>query len=251
MLFAIKKASTSIILPPGIFIVILLLLGLRLMFSWRRTAGFICIVLAVTLYGLSVQPLSARLVAGLEARFPIPENPTGDAIVLLGGGHHPMLDRGSVGVPKGETWGRIFTAARLQKDLKVPLIVSSGSLHENTVPGAEVDKRFLMELGVDQDQIILETRSRDTYENAKYTKIIAEENVFESLILVSSPSHLWRAVMIFEKLGMTVTPYPVYENPAEHTGFHWTQFLPRYETLFYSSMALHEYLGYLYYRLIY
>jgi uncharacterized SAM-binding protein YcdF (DUF218 family) len=251
MFFLIKKILTNIILPPGIFIVVLTILGVRLIFSKRRMAGLACMFVALGLWGLSIAPVSNRLAAGLESKFPQPEFPQGDVIILLGAGYSLVPDLTGMGFPKSSMLGRIVTAARLQQKLDIPLIVSSGTGRKDIPADAVVAKRFLVDLGVDEERVICETKSRDTYENAKYSKEICSKYGFTHPILITSADHLKRAVMIFEKLGMQVTPFPAYYRSRPNIKYSWMALFPYHENFSDSVRALHEYLGHVYYQWVY
>lgn len=57
-------------------------------------------------------------------------------------------------------------------------------------------------------KIILEDKSRDTFENALYTKEICIRSGFKNSMLITSASHMSRAVLSFKKVGMDVMPFP-------------------------------------------
>lgn len=251
MLFELKKMLTSLVLPPGIFILVLILIGSRLAVSRRHLAGLGCIVVALAMWLLSTMPVANRLTSGLESRYSQSDSVKGDVIILLGGGYSPVPDLTGEGFLKNEMLGRIITAARLQKKLDIPIIISSGTNFENVIPDSIVAKRFLVDLDVDENKVFCDTQSRDTYENAKYSKEICQEHGFEHPILMTSGSHMKRAVMIFEKQGMQVTPFPAYFRSAPHMRFTWQTWLPRHDSFSNSVKALHEYLGYIYYQWAY
>ena len=135
--------------------------------------------------------------------------------------------------------------------MNIPIIVSSGKVHKDRIAGAPIVKRVLMDLGVDENQIILENKSRDTFENAKYSKEICDKMGFISPILLTSAYHLKRSYWIFEHFGMNINPFPAYFTTHENPRYSWYSFLPRYNNLANISKALHEYLGLIYYKIYY
>jgi uncharacterized SAM-binding protein YcdF (DUF218 family) len=147
--------------------------------------------------------------------------------------------------------GRIVTAVRLQKYLNIPIIVSSGKVYKNSSPGALIAKRFLIDLGVEEGQIVIEDKSRDTYENAKYTRDICLRNGYKNPILVTSASHLKRSLLSFKKIGIDIVPYPANFRSKPSKNYQLYSYLPRSNSLMTTSYALHEYLGILYYKLVY
>jgi uncharacterized SAM-binding protein YcdF (DUF218 family) len=64
-----------------------------------------------------------------------------------------------------------------------PIIISGGAAVPSGIPESEIGKRFLTKLGIRSDRIMIETRSRDTHENASYTKeLCAGKGVAEESI---------------------------------------------------------------------
>jgi uncharacterized SAM-binding protein YcdF (DUF218 family) len=86
MLFTLKKLVTPFILPPGIFILFLLIIGLVSLKRRHFRLGLLNLLLGIALYALSVSLVANRLVQGLEADFSFEVPVTGDVIVVLGGG---------------------------------------------------------------------------------------------------------------------------------------------------------------------
>src|SRR5690606_12821560 len=91
------------------------------------------------------------------------------------------------------------------------IVVSGGFIDffGSTVPEAEAMKELLMALGVAEEDIVLEGRARNTYENAIYVREIAEEQGFNEILLVMSALHMPRSLAIFEKQNFAVIPAPV------------------------------------------
>jgi uncharacterized SAM-binding protein YcdF (DUF218 family) len=112
-------------------------------------------------------------------------------------------------------------------------------------------KRWAQRLGVPETAILLEERSRTTYENAVYTKRILGD---ASVLLVTSAGHLPRATALFRKQGLQVTPYPcgytVRDRPEAAwdllTGF---DFIPDIRSLEKTTIAVVETAGIVLYRL--
>lgn len=87
-------------------------------------------------------------------------------------------DLSGEGVPASQAYPRIVTAVRLHRRLGLPVIVSGGRIRAEDTPEAVIVKRFLVDLGVAESQVILEERSRDTHENAVFTKAVCEREGF-------------------------------------------------------------------------
>ncbi|HBO84913.1 MAG TPA: YdcF family protein [Deltaproteobacteria bacterium] len=198
---------------------------------------------------LSISPLADAIIRGLESDFKIHGNPESDVIAILGGGANWAPDLSGRGFPREETLARIITAVRLQKKLGIPIIVSGGQVFKNMPPEADVMKRLLTDLGVPSDKIIIEDKSRDTIENARYIRKISDDMGFKKVILVTSAYHMRRSVMSFKKTDMEVIPFPSNFKTWEGKEYGWESYLP--DTSDKIGIAIHEYLGLLFYRLVY
>ena len=131
---------------------------------------------------------------------------------------------------------------------QLKVIVTGGASNDDADAVATIAKRFLMDLGVPEDQIILEDRARDTAQNARLTTSICRQRGYSNPILITAAYHLKRARMAFDAAGMQVTPFPAYFLASKDTSYAWHLLLPRSGALNNSSKALHEYVGFLYYR---
>lgn len=244
-MFIFKKAITPFLLPPGIFIVILLLWGIWLLSRKQGRAGMVALLIGGCMWLLSVMPVSDALLGGLESGLSIPAHPEGDVIILLGGGVDDSVpDMTGEGAPSEDELARMVTAIRLQKSLRLPVIISGGAVYAGRKAEAPIVKRFLEDLDVPADKIIVEDRSMDTLGNARYVKSICEKVRFRKPLLVTSAYHMKRAVLSFKKVGMTVTPFPAQFKTRGVRKYGWHEYLPGgYGNV---STALHEYLGLLY-----
>ena len=85
----------------------------------------------------------------------------------------------------------------------------TGALLHDEGSEAPFARRELEDLGIAHDRILLEDRSRNTIENALYSKQIAQPKPGERWLLVTSAYHLPRAIGVFRKVGFAVEPCPV------------------------------------------
>lgn len=251
-MFAVKKIVAPFLLPPGIFIVLIIVVGLVLIRSRRWRIGMFNLFIGTALWALSTMPVANGLMQGLESGFSFPENPSGDVIILLGGGViGEVPDLSGRGAPTPLMTGRILTAVRLYRRLHLSIIVTGGRVYEDS-PAAEatIVRRFLVDLGVPGKRIIIEDRAKDTAQNARLSAAICRRHGFSEPILLTSAFHLKRACMAFEASRLPVTPFPAYFLHSDGAYYAPRHLLPKAGALHASAMALHEYLGILYYRLI-
>ena len=136
-----------------------------------------------------------------------------DGIVYLGGAINPLLSSAHGRLALNEAAERLTATAELARRYPHARIVLSGGighlLTEGSRPEAFWAARLLERLGVDPARITLEETSRNTIENAVNSRRIANPKPGETWLLVTSASHMPRAVACFEKAGFPVLPYPV------------------------------------------
>ena len=251
-MFIAKKIITAFLLPPGIFIVILLFSGLWFLFKKNWKAGIINCFLGISMWAFSISPVADAMLRGLESDFKIPENPNGDVIILLGGGIYDKVpDLSGIGAPSEDMLGRIVTAVRLQKRLNVQVIISGGAVFKGRKAEAPIVKRFLIDLGVPDKKVIIEDKSRDTIENARYTKEICKKYGFKKPILVTSAYHMKRSVMSFKKVNTDVLPFPANFKTWKIKKYGWEDCLPNAYAFKNVSTSLHEHIGFLFYKIAY
>jgi uncharacterized SAM-binding protein YcdF (DUF218 family) len=251
-MFIFKKILTAFLLPPGIFIVLLLFSGLWFLFKKNWKAGIINCLIGFFMWLLSISPVADAMIRGLESGLKIPENPNGDVIILLGGGVYDKVpDLSGIGAPSEDMLGRIITAVRLQKKLDVHVIISGGIVFKGREAEAPIVKRFLTDLGVPDKKVIIEDKSRDTIENARYTAEICKRFRYKRPLLVTSAYHMQRSVLSFKKVNMDVIPFPANFKTWKNKKYRWEYYLPDAHDLRWTSIAMHEYLGLLFYKVAY
>ena len=202
------------------------------------------------MWALSIAPISDAMIRSLESEYGIPKDIKGDVIILLGRGVRDKApDLTGLGAPSDMYLTRIVTAVRLQKRLHIPVIVSGAETSEDKILEDHIVKRFLVDLGISAEKIIIEDKSRDTFENVKFTKEICDRSGFTDPVLVTSAYHLKRAIMTFEKVGLNVKPLPAGFKSWPGKQYRWSSYLPG--DFLTASLAIKEYLGLLFYKFAY
>jgi uncharacterized SAM-binding protein YcdF (DUF218 family) len=234
-------------------------------------AGFVCFYLlkkkkpAMILFicGSSVLlffslPITTHvLLRGLEGRYPqFPIYEQTSAVVLLGGTTVEKVPP-RIYVEVNSNSNRIFHAARVFKETYSSRLVLTGGLigftSNDTIPEAYAMFELMNELfNIDTADMILEYESRNTRENAKYTKMALEQAGFDTdIILVTNAYHMPRSVGIFKKAGFKrVIPAPTGYLENEKFSRRPLNWLPNPACLLKSSIALHEYFGIVVYRIM-
>ncbi len=118
------------------------------------------------------------------------------------------------------------------------LLLSGGG--GGQVTEAEVMACVAREMGVPERDIILESKSKDTRDEALFIKPMVGNKPF---VLVTTASHIPRSMALFEKLGMNPIPAPIGHSVKDGQGLHYGAFFPWPGNLTNTEMAIHEYLG--------
>ncbi|MEO0949213.1 MAG: YdcF family protein [Cyanobacteria bacterium J06641_5] len=254
MFYALSKILPLFVYPIG-FACLALWIGFIL--AWRRSRWTplpIALALVVLLLASNAK-VSDALMRSLEWQYLPPEPvPEADAIVLLGGSTERALPpRPSVDLR--EEADRILHAAELYLAGKAPvLLVSGGNGDRLPPPEAENVMALLVRLGVPLEAIVLEPRSVNTYENARFSKEILERLGSKQVLVVTSAVHMPRSMAIFRKQGIEAIAAPTDYQSTEAPGpppvyARITTWLPDAQNLAHTSRALREYIGLVIYRL--
>ena len=132
--------------------------------------------------------------------------------MVLGGAISPGLSREYGETVVGGDAGRVIAIAKLARAYPNARIVYSGgdaSLLANGLPEAKFLYPLLDSFGVPRERVMLESRSRNTAENAAFTKELVKPKPGERWLLVTSAQHMPRAVGCFRRIGFAVEAYPV------------------------------------------
>jgi len=237
---------SNLLISMGIAGVLLLCTRFRRLASWLVATSLVLIAVA----GLS--PLGNVLILPLEQRFP-PWHPTGgppDGIVVLGGAISPEVSASRGVVALNEAAERITAAAALARRYPDARIVYTGGSDEliGGIPEAPFAVRELEDLGVAHDRITAEEQSRNTVENAVFSRLIAQPKPGQRWLLITSAYHMPRAIGAFRAAGFPVEAYPVdwrTRGPVDAT----RPFDLLSDGLARTDTAVHEWVGLLAYRL--
>src|SRR3954447_25939142 len=202
-------------LLPSNFLLGLGILGLILLATRFARTGRALVTVSIVLLAISgISPLGNLLLYALEERFP-PWQAAGRAphgIVVLGGPIDPQLSavRG-VPVFKGAV-DRLIAGASLAHRFPAARIIYSGGnaslLADDASKEAYVALGVFESLGIARERLIMERRSRNTFENAEFSKALAAPKPGERWLLVTSAYHMPRSMGVFRRAGFAVEAYP-------------------------------------------
>ena len=246
----LDKLLTAFALPVGAAILLGALALLAQGARFPRSALFclLAALLELTVFSLPVtaDALSARLTAPFPPQAP-DSYEEAELIVVLGGGLEGPTAKRPV-ADFNHAADRLFYAAELFHAGRAPAILASGGSvwGLSTETEAEASAAVLQRLGVPEGRLRLEGDSRNTRENALFSRTLAAET--QRILLVTSASHMRRAQGCFEAVGFTVIPAAT--DFEDYSGMDPVlRWLPSHDALATNSRMLKEGLGLLVYRL--
>lgn len=214
-MFFIASKVIFFFIQPSSLAFVALLLGILLVGrhpKWGRR--FLYAGLAMIVF-FGFLPTGNMLVLPLEERFgshvpPIP-NEKISGIILLGGFEDGSITRARGGLALNEAAERLTETLRLARalpDARVVFTGGSGSLFGGKGIGGPV-RQFFIDAGIAPERIVIENNSRNTYQNAVFTKALLKPAPQDRWLLVTSAYHMPRSIGVFRKVGFDVIPYPV------------------------------------------
>ena len=253
MFFYFGKIAVLMVGPLGLGIILLVI---ALVLYRGSKLGRIVLACGIGILWLfSTQVVSQAMLRGLEHHervYSLENAPVEPAIIVRGGFLRPP----NAIHKQGELTGggdRLVQAFRLYRAGKAPLILISGGdvpmFGKGAMTESEAARILLEEWGVPDTAIVVESRSKNTVENARFSHDLLAARGIHTVLLVTSAYHMPRAAGVFRKTGLEVVPVA-----ADHvTG--WPEpdvpfrVLPETGALSDSATALKEYIGLFVYRL--
>lgn len=243
----LEKIISSFILPPGLFILLLLILTIYLLnksnSNWIKFISgliFICLFFLSTAFGVRLLLHPLENYAEEISVNALEQHP----IVVLGGGlNYHSTEKAE---PSLHSLQRLIKGYQLQRRLECPLIYSGGiAIGQTKISEAAAAENFLRSLGMEPGMYIIEAKAQTTAENAIYLKKMIAEKDINQVYLVTSAYHMLRAAAVFKAQNIDFL--------AVHSGFiydhqlSWLDYLPNRGALTANLAALHEWIGLIWY----
>ena len=242
--FILKKTITFFVEPMGL-VVSIFALGLYFLYIQKNRYAKISLSASFGFLVLfSYPPFSNFLLKNLENKY---DNYQYDKnlkyIHVLGGGHNsdntqPLSSRLSDASTK-----RVLEGIIIHKNTPDSKLIFTGHKGKTNTPTAVMNANLALVLGVEKKNIIINPKAKDTYEEAEFSKTLVGKNKF---VLVTSATHMPRAMMLFKNKGMNPVAAPTYFKKSGEYDFLQ---LPSTTSFERSRMAIHEYLGILWTKL--
>ena len=204
-----------IVAQPVNLVDILVLAGIVLAFLRFRRLGIFVSATGFVVLALGIwTSLGAVLLHPLEDRFRRPDPAPADVagIVVLGGGFEGGVNLARGGYELNASGDRFVEAAILARRYPAARVVVTGGTGSLVLAGegdGDTAPRLLTALGVAPERLVMESRARDTLENALFTRELVRPQPGETWLLVTSAFHMPRSVGLFRKAGFDVVPWPV------------------------------------------
>lgn len=247
MFFSLSKLFW-LLSQPVTLVFLLILVGFFAL--WRGARKLALTALGLSSFILFVgcfTTLGAVLLTPLEERFSQPEQLPGhvDGIIVLGGYMDGEINAGRRGFELNSAADRLVETlrlARLYPDARIIVSGGKGTFFEESQPEADSTRSLLEALGFSGERFLYENQSRNTVENASYSKALAKPQEGETWLLVTSAYHMPRAIGCFRKAGFDVLAWPVDYKTRLNEGLtiYFEQPLPALSRL---SMAMREWIG--------
>jgi uncharacterized SAM-binding protein YcdF (DUF218 family) len=244
----LSKILPLFVMPLGVTLFLGLVALILLRKGKIRTAtGFVAVAM-VYLWVMATPIVGEGLLRRVESAFPpVPMSkvPEAGCMIVLGGVlQAPAPPR--IDVEFNDSVDRVYKAAELYQAGKAPYVIVTGGNQPWSRSGkaeAELIQDLLVKWGVPEEAIMLEGSSRNTRENALYTKNVVDSIHCDDALLVTSAAHMPRSVGAFRAAGISVTPVSTDVRSADTDDMTVMEFLPNAKALKMSSDAIRELVG--------
>ncbi|RXJ98733.1 hypothetical protein CRU98_08180 [Arcobacter sp. CECT 8986] len=238
-MFFLKKLISSFLMPLPIGVILIALAAIFLYKKSYFKSKVFLVLSCLWFVSLSYEPVVNRLLTPLESSYKALKVIPTDVkyIVVLGSGHTSNEQLSITSQLSQVALNRFLEGYRIYKNLPESKLIFSGYEGPDKTPHALMQKKLALELKVKDKDIITISKPKDTTQEAVAIKNLLHD---EKFILVTSASHMKRAMKIFKKLRLNAIAAPT-NHLAKNEGRYFSR-LSAYN-LYKSKVAFHEYLG--------
>lgn len=237
------KIGWMLVRPSSLLVFLSILAMYRRAMRWGMLSLWgVILVLPVGLWAM--MPLENRF----QSPRSLPDQITG--IVVLGGALDEQLSASRAAPALNDAAERLtemLRLARLYSDARILFTGGSARMTGNSLREADFVSKFLAQQGIAQGRVQFERDSRNTAENAVFSYHMIQPQPKETWLLVTSASHMPRAIASFKAAGWQMTAWPVdYQTRADGTAAFFPQVSRNLALL---DAAFKEYIGLVAYRM--
>ncbi len=239
------------LLPPGLNLLIIILGGIIWCY-WQMAGKIVMMIGIVSLWLLSAPIIAYNMIDILQNQYPLLQmdqlntSTSHHAIVVLGGGETVQAEYGNKNTVSDFTLHRVDYAAYLHQKTHLPIIVSGGKANREGVSEAELMSNILKK-NFHIKTILKEDKSLNTADESQFIAPMMKQYHFDAVYLVTHAWHMPRSVFAFQCAGIKVIPAPM-GYYVDKPDFALINFLPNIDALHVSSVAIHEFIGLLWYH---
>ncbi len=246
MSFYLSKIIWVILNPFNIFIFFIVLTTILYLFKFKKMSIIIFLTNSFFILVICFLPIGNYLIHLIEKEYHSNINIPNkiDGIIILGGATNPLMFKEYKQISVNGSAERLIESVyviKKFKDSKVIFSGGSGVVSRTDLAHSHVAKSFFKKMGFEDDRIIFEGNSRNTYENILFSKEIANPKINENWLLITSASHMKRALLIGSKHNWNFIPYPVDFKTKKK--FKFTPNLSLLSNLNSFQEGSHEWLG--------
>ena len=243
---AILKGLVATFVMPLPFALLLTVIGLAALGRGYRRAGLGSVITgALVVFLASWGPVADGLLGPLERQHPpvvaVSDNSQTRAVVVLGGGWYPEAPWPVTSQINDSAVVRLMEGIRLYRAVPGARLIATGGNRRGGDPAAWGYAQAAMQLGVPEGDIVTLDTPEDTAQEAAAVRDLLGAG--EGFYLVTSASHMYRAVRHFHTVGLEPTPAPTRHKTARETPDRLGYWVPKAQHLRKTERALYEYMG--------
>ncbi|MGF1723239.1 envelope biogenesis factor ElyC [Photobacterium nomapromontoriensis] len=242
-MFELKKIVSAFLMPMPAMLIIGFI-GLLLLWFTRRK-GLASVFISVAFFGLfliAFQPVATSLLRPLEKAYPpyVPSGKTVEFVMVLGSGHVIDAAMPITSQLARSSLMRLVEGIRIHRMFPGSKLILSGYGGGTEVSQARMMAKVALALGVQKNDILLLETAKDTWEEAFQAKSVVGDH---KLVLVTSASHMDRAMYEFNDVGLNPVAAPTNFLASNKIEQPWVRYFPNSQYLEQTERYWHETLG--------
>lgn len=245
---AVIKLVSLLLYPLGLFFLLIFISKLLKLLGKQAKSQFIGVTAVLLLLVSSIPAISDSLLVSLESVYPqkkVSQYAEHDVILVLGGGLRLPIEPSTAPQFNNAT-DRYWLASKLYLAGKASKVIIAGGnvfKQQQLLSEAEYASQLLQKWGVPEKAIFIEKNSRNTEQNFTNLKLQFSLNANQKVLLVTSASHMRRAVWHAERAKLAVTAASADILIRKNSRPAIFKYLPSVAALHNTTIAMHEYYG--------